>query len=282
MILLLLSIAFFILSGNGVSYKDTTGITMISPYSKGVSVLVKLYFIDGDQLVSESRTVKVERLETERAIVEALKKGSKIEKFKSPLNDLVEIGNIETIDRVCYVDLTATFLDASEEDLFLNVMSIANTLTELESIDDVQILIDGKKVRDSIAELSEPVSKNNLLVQAKELNHKDIVRKFFDYIIQGRYDLAYDLIDTESKEYYSFDDLKEELIKIRNDIKGSTLRYIFARKEDGIYHIQVKYVQRAFEETDDLVLDAIDEREINYSFPVKKENNVWKIIYKYD
>lgn len=279
-ILLLLSVAFFIMSENGVSYKDTSGITEISPYSKEVSALVRLFFIDEDELVSEMRTIKIERLETEKAIVNALKFGSKIQGYRSPFNATVEIGNVETVDRICYVDLSANFLELDENRLFINVMAIVNTLTELESIDDVQILIDGKKVRESIPELSEPVSKNNLLVQVNELNHKDIVRKFFEYISQGRYDLAYDLVDSESKIYYAYEDFREELIRIRNEIKGSIIRNIFAREEEGIYIVEVKYVKRNLDENDSIALDAVDPTELDYTYAVKMEDGLWKIVFK--
>lgn len=279
-ILLLLSVTFFIMSGNGISYQDTTSLTKISPYAKDLTSLVKLYFIDDDQLVSESRNIKIERFETERAIVEALKTGSKIEAYKSPIHSEVRIGNVETLDRVCYVDLSPNFLESDDEILYLNVMAIVNSLTDLESIDYVQILIGSKKTKESIPEIAEPIARNILIVQSKELEHKDIVRKFFDYINLGRYDLAYDMIDSESKILYDFDDFRNELILIRNEIKGSTIRYIFAIKEEGTYHVQVKFVRRVYDSNKDIIMEEIDVRELDYSFPVKMEDGIWKVVYK--
>lgn len=280
LLLLVLSIVFLIMSGNGISYNDAEGLTVISPYSKGTTQYTRLYFIFEDQLISENRTFNVEKLETELAAVKELKKGSKIESYKTPINDEVDILSVETSDRICYVNLSKKFLEAKDERLYLNVMSIVNTLTELDPVDSVQILIDGKRMNDiELAALSIPLSRNTTIVQAKELTHKDIVKKFLEYVTLGRYDLAYDMIDSESKQYVNFDDFRESMLLIRNDIKGYTQRYIFAKREKGQYLIQVKYVLREFANTEDIILDSESPLELTFSWPVIKESGVWKILY---
>jgi len=280
LLLLVLSIVFLIMSGNGISYNDSEGLTAISPYYKGSTQYTKLYFIYDDQLISESRTYKVDKLETEFAAVKELKKGSKIESYHSPISSDVEILSVKESDRICYVNLSKHFLETEEERLYLNAMSIVNTLTELDSIDSVQILIDGKRM-DNIetAKLSAPLSRNTSIVQVKELTHKDIVKKFLEYVSLGRYDLAYDMIDSESKQYVNFDDFRESMLSIRNDLKGYTQRYIFAKREKGQYLIQVKYVLREYANTEDIILNSESPLELTFAWPVIKENGIWKILY---
>lgn len=279
-LLLILSVVFLVMSGNGISYQDIEGLSVISPHPQGTKQLSKLYFIHEDQLISENRTIEIEQLDTELAVLKALKKGSKIELYKAPFTEDVEILSVKTTDRISYVNLSRAFLDVDVDRLFLNVMSIVNTLTEIDSVDSVQILIDGKRM-DNIerAILSRPLSRNSSIVQTNELSHKDIVKKFLEYVSLGRYYLAYDMIDSESKGYVNFDDFKESMLLIRNDIKSYTQRYIFARREQGEYLIQVKYVLREIASTDDTVFDSESPLELTFSWPVIQEKGVWKIKY---
>lgn len=282
-LLLLMSIIFLVMSGNGVSYQDGEGMTQISPFSKGISKLTRLYFVFEDQLISENRTIVIEKLETELSTVQELQKGSRIGLYTSPIGENVQILSVKTSDRICYVSLSDEFIIEDDEILNLNVMGIVNTLTELDAVDYVQILIDGKRVdRSSLVNLMEPISRNTTMIQSKELTHKDIVKKFLDYISTGRYYLAYDMIDDQSKKYVSFDEFRESMLLVRNDIKGYTQRYIFARREKGQYLIQVKYIVREYINTEDIILNSESPVDFTLSWPVVQEKGVWKIVFDYE
>lgn len=279
LLMVLLSAVFLLVSGNGISYESTDDMTIISPYSKGLTQLARLYFIYDEQLVSESRTTQIEKLETELSIVKELKKGSKIEKYLAPIADEVEILSVKTIDRVCYVSLSEEFLVNNKDRFHLNVMSIVNTLTSLDAVDYVQLLVDGRKISGLSTDISEPLARNTAMVQAKELTHKDIVKKFLEYVSLGRYDLAYDMIDSNSKQYVSFDNFRESMLLVRNDIKGYSQRYIFAIREDDQYVIQVKYILKKYVASEDLLLNSDSLVELTYSWSVIQEKGVWKILY---
>ncbi|WP_240838490.1 GerMN domain-containing protein [Acidaminobacter sp. JC074] len=279
-LMLLFSIVFLFISGNGITYKSSDDMTVISPYSQGLSQLSRLYFIYEGQLISETRTIIIEKLETELSIVQELKKGSKIKTYGSPIGLDTDILSVNTTDRICYVSFSREFIVDDPQIMYLNAMSIVNTLTELEAVDYVQILVDGKRLDvTNLVDLSEPIGRNTTMVQTKELTPKDIVKKFLEHISLGRYDLAYDLIDSRSKQYVNFDDFREAMILLRNDIKGYAQRYIFARREKGEYIIQVKYILRGFEGTEDIILDSESPLELTFSWPVVEEKGIWKILY---
>lgn len=278
-IFLLLAIAYMFISGNGVAYESTSGITDISPFSKDYDRLSKLYFIEQGELISETRTVNVENQESELAIVRSLKRGPKIESQEAPIGNDVNILSVITTDRISYVNLSSDFLIDDEALLYLNVMAIVNTLTEFESIDYVQVLVDGKKITTGEGIMADPLTKNTSLVQKEELQHKDIVKKFLEYVNQKRYDLAYDLIDTESKQANTFRDFKESAIQLNEEIKGYTQSYVFVYREQGRYNIQVKYVLRDTPSNNELLQDPNTPPELDYSWPMLQEDNVWKIKY---
>jgi hypothetical protein len=275
-ILALLGLANLFMSGNDVEFMDGNGLTAISPISEKKEMLVKLFFVENRQLVSEIRNIDLDTFELENAILNALKSGPRIATALSPLRGDVEIISVEVKDRVCYVNLTSDFL-GDEDDMYFNAMAITNTLTEFENIDYVQIFVEGNKINSRDSRLDFPLAKDTSIVHEIELLHKDIVNKFLNYINRGRYDLAYDLIDIESKSFLSFRDFLEQAVVIRESIRGYTQSYIFAKEDDNGFLIQVKYKLQNDDNYDQVFNINQDPREIIFSWGVIQEDGVWRI-----
>lgn len=278
-LLILFSFSILIISGKGISFNSNDGVTVISPYSKYLTQLTKLYFIKNEQLVSEKRNIKIEKLESEYAVIRELREGSKIDEYISPLTESVDIISVNTSNRICYVNLSNEYLiDSDSNEFYLKTMSIVNSLTEFEHIDYVQILVDGKRVKSSFFfEVEKPLARNLSIVHSDELIHKDIVRKFIDNISLARYDLAYDLIDSSSKKFINFDDFRGELILIREELKDYTQRFMFAKREDGKFTVLVGYALRG--NANDEMLDLETPLERVYNWQVIQEKGLWKIKY---
>jgi hypothetical protein len=275
-IIALLGLANLFMSGNDVEFMDGNGQTAISPISEKKEMLVKLYFVENRQLVSEIRNIDINTFEIENAILNALKSGPRIATALSPLRGDVEIISVEVKDRVCYVNLTSDF-KGNEDDMYFNAMAITNTLTEFENIDYVQILVEGNKINSRDSRLDFPLAKDTSIVHEIELLHKDIVNKFLNYINRGRYDLAYDLIDIESKSFLSFRDFLEQAVVIRESIRGYTQSYIFAKEDDNGFLIQVKYKLQNQNNYDQVFNIDQEPREIIFSWGVVQEDGVWRI-----
>ncbi len=65
-------------------------------------------------------------------------------------NSIGELISAETIDSICFVNLKLSFTEKNVLDnsnTLLSIYSVVNSLTELEHIDGVQFLIDGKKTK---------------------------------------------------------------------------------------------------------------------------------------
>jgi predicted nucleic acid-binding Zn-ribbon protein len=272
-----MAVAYFIMSGNQIIYLETENLTPISPYVQEFTQVSKLYFVHNEHLVSEMRTLNIELLEVEFSALKALKKGPKIESYRAPISEDVDIISLSTSDRICYVNLSTQFANADPQELELNITAIVNTLTEFVSIDYVQILVDGKKITGVDNAYDEPLSKNTSLMVDSELSHKDVMRKFLDHIVQGRYDLAYDLIDQDSKKKETFRTFAEAAAAIRQTIDGYTQTYIIATREQGRYIIQVRYVLRDSPAYNDLLNESDVRSEVPLSWPMIQENGLWKV-----
>ena len=110
-----------------------------------------LYFADeaGESLVPEKRTVVYSaNVAIEKIVVEQLIQGPVGEGCRATLSPDRTINSISVKEGICYVDLTEPMLDttgAVKEEV--SVYSIVNSLTEISTINRVQISIDGETAR---------------------------------------------------------------------------------------------------------------------------------------
>ncbi len=113
---------------------------------------VVLYFLDaeGKGLAAEERSIEVKQSQTlEYQIVEQLTMGPVNESLKAAVPQGTKIKDIKTEDGICYVNLSGDFIsnlsgDANTEKL--TIYSIVNSLTELNTVNKVQFLIEGERI----------------------------------------------------------------------------------------------------------------------------------------
>lgn len=127
---------------------------VISPEKTDWQV-VKLYFADskGTRLVAQERGMEVKQsLSLEYQIVEQLIKGPDNDNGAQLIQTVpsdTKIRDIKTEEGICYVNLSNEFMkkqaNLSEN---LIIYSIVNSLTELESVNKVQFLIEGEKINE--------------------------------------------------------------------------------------------------------------------------------------
>lgn len=109
---------------------------------------VKLYFPhkDGDRLVFESRAVE-NALSLEKTVVNELIKGTKDKSLSPSIPEGTKLLSIETKDKICYVNFSSELklkTASGSTATTLTLYSIVNSLCALESVESVQILINGE------------------------------------------------------------------------------------------------------------------------------------------
>ena len=113
---------------------------------------VVLYFLNekGTALAPEERSIEVKQSQTlEYQIVEQLTLGPGNDSLKAAVPPSTKIKDIKTEEGICYVNLSGDFIsslsgDANTEKL--TIYSIVNSLTELNTVNKVQFLIDGERI----------------------------------------------------------------------------------------------------------------------------------------
>lgn len=77
-----------------------------------------------------------------------------------------KLNHISVENRLCTVDLNQRFLETVENQAFaVKIYSVVNSLCELDGVDSVQILIDGKKITtDDGVDISVPLTAEQSLI----------------------------------------------------------------------------------------------------------------------
>ncbi|MBS6643292.1 MAG: GerMN domain-containing protein [Clostridiaceae bacterium] len=119
---------------------------------------ITLYFTDeaGEQLFAEQRYV-VHTINTslEKMIIEQLINGPVTEGLQPTLSKDVKLLNVSVNKNICYINFDSAFLNSTlEVKDYIPIYSIVNSLTELTTVNKVQISINGSQdavYKDSIS-----------------------------------------------------------------------------------------------------------------------------------
>jgi len=142
-----------------------------TPAKQGETVLT-LYFSDdsAEFLVPERRTVEIAAGDTvEKNIINELLKGPQQSGHFKTISSETKLLSIETKNNVCFVNFSKEFVDKHSGGTSaerLTIYSIVNSLTELNTIDKVQFLIEGKKREEFVhMVLNEPIVRETSIVK---------------------------------------------------------------------------------------------------------------------
>lgn len=140
-----------------------------------------LYFAsaDGQSLVKEEKNVYYSsNVPLEKLVLEYLLKGPDSDNAKSAIPANTKVVGVTVTDGVCYVNLNSTFFnqvsDVSEQ---VVIYSIVNSLTELDSVNKVQISVNGDTTGAYYDEyqLSTIYESNmDIVIENKKENEKEI------------------------------------------------------------------------------------------------------------
>ncbi len=127
---------------------------VVNPQQNGATEKIKtvrLYFSDAqaEKLVPEDRRVTVVENNLEKTVVLELIKGPEDSEHLRTVPAETKVLSVETQEGICFVNLSGEFVTkhsggtAAEQ---MTVYSIVNSLTELPNVEQVQFLVDGKKL----------------------------------------------------------------------------------------------------------------------------------------
>lgn len=112
--------------------------------------MISLYYtnVETNTLMPEARVIDAKNLleNPYKTLTEYLMEVPKNEKLKSSIAEGTKINNAERKGDIVTLDLSKEFIENKNADeINLAIFSIANTLTELNEVNSVKILIDGEE-----------------------------------------------------------------------------------------------------------------------------------------
>ena len=116
------------------------------------NALVRLYFADPQSryLIEEQRSAPFDDSDSlPDYILRSLIEGPRSENLRPTIPKGTMLLNVSVVDRVCLVNFSAEFLQnrpRNELDERMTVFSVVNSLTQLEEVDSVEILVEGSSV----------------------------------------------------------------------------------------------------------------------------------------
>lgn len=138
-------------SGNPRDPFTAEDIVIASTTKKPAELSVTLYFYDenAEYLMKESRNITASNNDSiEKYVVEELIKGPTQNGLVATLDKESKLISVQTKDNTCFVNFSSDFIEKNTGGSTKEagaIYSIVNSLTELEGIDKVQFLIEGKK-----------------------------------------------------------------------------------------------------------------------------------------
>ncbi len=220
----------------------------ISPIPKVMKLPMKIYFIDPltGLMIPENRTVSINNNQLIESVMESIKAGPKNKKLISPLDELVRVESVTFEGKVCYINLNRVFIDNpvwNRQDKGLVIASIVNTLTELEQVQSVQFLIDGKPIGEVTGDskLGDVFKRNETLIYSAKSAPIEVVIQFLNSIQTERYDVAYDLIDFKSKSNLTYDEFARKMAASGARYVGYERKVLFSQKFSNSLMVYIKY-----------------------------------------
>ncbi len=135
------------------------------------NTIISLYFINKEskEINPEARTVNINLLidNPYKYLIELLIEGPKNEKLEKGIPEGTKINNIELKGDVLYIDFSQEFIDNAqegEENENKIIETIVKTVTELNEVNSVRILINGEENRefkDGAINFEDNFSRNN-------------------------------------------------------------------------------------------------------------------------
>ena len=142
--------------------------------------VVTLYYQNKEtkELVAEGKIVDVKTLFTDpySTLINLLMEGPKNDKLKSTIPTDAKLLKTELKADIVYIDFSKEFIDNHEGGLDAEnatIYSIVNTLTELNEVSGVKILVNGKEnqsFKDGIISLKDPFVRNEALIKSNTNN----------------------------------------------------------------------------------------------------------------
>lgn len=199
---------FFILCGcveYDVVKKSEYDHQPISPFPSKDYFQISLYYPDKEMnmLRRETRVLQTSKENIEEIIIRELLKGTQKSTMRNIIPSDTKLLSIQEVDHIAYVSFSRELINDSfsEAEEVLVLFSIINSLSELDSILRVQILIEGEIMDEyNKFSLEESYSASSIIVGKEYVSPMNNIEKYYQMIQRKEYGNIAHLFSSNKKE----------------------------------------------------------------------------------
>lgn len=251
----------------------------IPPIPDKTKYEMNLYFGSPDykQLVIEKRIIVSEELSEEKVIVEELIKGPRNKVLRASIPPETRLLSVNTTEGICYVNLSNEFLNtyrwSQQMNEAITIWSIVNSLTELNEVQGVQILVEGNKVDviEKYYSLKQPYFRNEELLKKEDLTPYETFNLFIDRLKNADYNAAYEMVEESSRKRVDFVKFRLVMGNYAREVRG----YEIARYQTQRYSEEMVLVITYQKKK--TTISAVEDQLVEY-WKFVYDDNEWKII----
>ncbi|WP_051569044.1 GerMN domain-containing protein [Alkaliphilus transvaalensis] len=243
----------------------------IAPNRERTVELVNIYFANAENeyLSREQRAVERTVESKEEALLRELINGPRNRTLSPTIPPQTRFFSVLTVNGTSYVNFSREFVTnfrGGEMAETTTIYSIVNTLTELENIKEVQILIEGERIDkyQSNLSLKEPYIRNERIINKPFPTPIEVLQSYLTNIADENYRWAFDEIYRPLEYNLDYSIFYQYIRSYKADVEAFTIdSYIITKTEDGgiislDYHEKLKngdvveYKEKAFQYKNDL------------------------------
>ncbi|SHI50998.1 Sporulation and spore germination [Geosporobacter subterraneus DSM 17957] len=251
----------------------------IPPIPDKTKYEMNLYFGSPDykQLVIEKRIIVSEELSEEKVIVEELIKGPRNKVLRASIPPETRLLSVNTTEGICYVNLSNEFLNtyrwSQQMNEAITIWSIVNSLTELNEVQGVQILVEGNKVDviEKYYSLKQPYFRNEELLKKEDLTPYETFNLFIDRLKNADYNAAYEMVEESSRKRVDFVKFRLVMGNYAREVRG----YEIARYQTQRYSEEMVLVITYQKKK--TTISTVEDQLVEY-WKFVYDDNEWKII----
>lgn len=227
---LIYMIFFLIILAGCQNYDDVTDSKnkpILSPYSTDNSFEITLYYPNKsmDKLIPKTRQIEEITNNLEIEILERLIEGIDDSNIKNLIPKNTKVRSLDISDQIAYINLSSEVKrkDLNQKEEALLVYSIVNTITQLDSVNSVQLLIDGER-SESLANyysIENPLKYSELIVSNSYVDPLETVKKYYEVLKDKDANKLADIfrqVDKKSRVAYGMQYINNEAKKY--DVKS--------------------------------------------------------------
>lgn len=238
-------ISFSYLNFNDV--KEISQDHFVEPNPPKMTITTNVYFVFEDALRYEVRSIDVINNNFEEAVINELRSGPINKQYSSFFQQGIELISVDVDHNTCFINFESgienvPFWNNYSRNIY--IASLVNSLTEIDRVSNVQILINSEKVFGYVNgnSMQEPLSKMESYVYKDEDTPEQYIKVFLDNLNSRKYDLAYEMMSDKARNFMPFEEFKVNANNYNDRLHGYTREVIYTQETDENILMYVKYI----------------------------------------